>query len=156
MSDTTIKEQSAAPYAFAIVAARFHDYLTDKLADSARETLLACGADPEKITLVRVPGAFELPLVAKKLASSGNFAAVICLGCLIRGQTSHFDHIAGACAKGIIDVGLQTGVPVTFGVITAETAEQAAERAGDGPRNKGVEAARAAIEMAAIVTTSAK
>jgi len=137
----------AAPHRFALVVARYNEFITSKLLDGAMDALIRHGAQDENITQVWVPGAFELPLVARKLARSGSYAAVVCLGCLIRGQTPHFEYIAAECAKGIAQVALETGVPVTFGVVTADSLEQAIDRAGTKAGNKGAEAALAAVEM---------
>jgi 6,7-dimethyl-8-ribityllumazine synthase len=138
----------AGPHRFALVVARFNEFITSKLVDGAVDALVRHGAEPDNITQGWVPGSFELPLGAQKLAASGKYAAVICLGCLIRGQTPHFDYIAGECTKGIAQVGLQSGVPTTFGVITADSLEQAIDRAGTKAGNKGADAALAAVEMA--------
>ncbi len=119
-----------------------------KLLEGAKDALIRHGVDEESIDVAMVPGGFELPLAAKKMADNGRYDAIICLGVVIRGATSHFDYIAGEAAKGIAQIGLQSGVPVTFGVITSNTVEQAIERAGSKVGNKGVEAALAAIEMA--------
>lgn len=132
----------------AIVASRFNDFVTTKLIEGAVDCLSRHGAAEKEITVIRVPGSFELPLAAKKAASSGKFDAVICLGALIRGQTPHFDYIAAEVTKGVAQVSLDTGVPVTFGVITADTLEQAVDRAGAKSGNKGFEAALGAVEMA--------
>ena len=132
---------------FAIVVSRFNEFLTSKLLSGAIDTLMRHGCDEQNITCVHVPGAFELPLVTKKLAESGSYDAVICLGCVIRGQTPHFEYIAGQVARGIAQVGLSTGVPITFGVITADTLEQAVERAGSKGGNRGADAAVSAIEL---------
>jgi 6,7-dimethyl-8-ribityllumazine synthase len=132
----------------AIVASRFNDFVTTKLIEGAVDCLSRHGAAEKEITVIRVPGSFELPLASKKAASSGKFDAVICLGVLIRGQTPHFDYIAAEVTKGIAQVSLETGVPVTFGVITADTLEQAVDRAGAKSGNKGFEAALGAVEMA--------
>lgn len=132
---------------FAIVVSRFNELITSKLLAGAVDTLVRHGADEARITCVHVPGAFELPMVAHKLALSGQYDAVICLGCVIRGQTPHFEYVASEAAKGIGQVGLSTGVPTTFGVITADTLEQAIERAGVKAGNKGGEAAASAIEL---------
>ena len=132
---------------FAIVVARFNEFITGKLLDGAVDALMRHGCADEHITCVRVPGSFEIPFVASKLAGSGSFDAVICLGCLIRGQTLHFDLIAAEVTKGVAQVGLSTGVPTTFGVITADTLEHAVERAGSKSGNKGFDAALAAIEL---------
>ncbi|RME39314.1 MAG: 6,7-dimethyl-8-ribityllumazine synthase [Planctomycetota bacterium] len=140
--DLTVRDQR-----FAIVVARFNEFITSRLLEAARDTLIRHGAKKDQITCVYVPGSFELPLAAKKLAESGRFEAVIALGCVIRGQTPHFEYVAGEAAKGIAQVMLETGVPVAFGVITADTLEQAVERAGSKAGNKGADAARSAIEM---------
>jgi 6,7-dimethyl-8-ribityllumazine synthase len=131
----------------AIVASRFNDGVTGLLVDGAREGLESCGVDPGSITEVWVPGAFELPLVAHRLASSGEVDAVICLGAVIRGDTDHYTHVATQCAAGLQRAQLDTGVPVVFGVLTTETMEDAMERAGGRHGNKGEEAAATAIEM---------
>jgi len=133
---------------FAIVVSRFNEFITAKLLAGAVEALQRHGCDDDDITCVHVPGAFEIPLIAKRLAESKRFDAVICLGCVIRGQTPHFEYVASEAARGVAQVGLATGVPATFGVITADTLEQAIDRAGSGPHNKGVEAALCAIELA--------
>ncbi len=127
---------------FAVVVSRFNEFVTSKLVGGAVGALAQHGCKEENITIIHVPGAFEIPLVAKKLAESGQYSAVICLGCVIRGETPHFEYVAGAAARGIAEVALATGVPTTFGVITADTMEQALDRAG-----KGVEAALCAIEL---------
>ncbi len=132
---------------FAIAVSRFNEFITSKLLSGAVDTLKRHGCEDDNITCVHVPGAFELAFVAKKLAESGRFDAVICVGCVIRGQTPHFEYVAGEAAKGIAQVGLSTGVPTTFGVITADTLEQAIERAGAKSGNKGVDAAMCAIEL---------
>jgi len=132
---------------FAIVVGRFNEFITSKLLAGAVDALKRHGTADESITVVHVPGAFELPFMAKKLAESGLYEAVICLGCVIRGQTPHFEYVAGQAARGIAEVGLATGVPTTFGVITADTLEQAVERAGAKAGNKGVDAALSAIEL---------
>ncbi len=136
---------------FAIVVSRFNEFITSKLLSGAIDALKRHGCDPENITCVYVPGAFELPFMAKKLAESGSYDAVLCLGCVIRGQTPHFEFIAAEAAKGIAHVGLDTGVPTTFGVITADTLEQAVERAGSKAGNKGVDAALSAIELTSLL-----
>ena len=136
---------------FAIAVSRFNEFITTRLLDGAIDVLKRHGCDEDKITVVHVPGAFELPFVARKLAESRQFDAIICLGCVIRGQTPHFEYIAGEAARGIARVGLESGVPTTFGVITADTVEQAVERAGMKAGNKGAEAALSAIEMTNLV-----
>ena len=137
---------------FGLVVSRFNEFITSKLLSGAIDALTRHGCNDDDITSVRVPGAFDLPLVAKKLAESGQYDAIICLGCVIRGQTPHFDYVAGEAAKGIAQVALSTGVPVTFGVITADTLEQAVERAGAKAGNRGADAALSAIELANVVT----
>jgi 6,7-dimethyl-8-ribityllumazine synthase len=132
----------------AIVAIRFNDFITERLLVGAKDGLLRHGVDESSITVAWAPGAFELPLVAQRLASSGEYDAVICLGAVIRGATGHYEHVAGQCAAGIERVQLDTGVPVIFGVLTTENVEQAIERAGTKAGNKGFESAMTAIEMA--------
>ncbi len=132
----------------AIVAARFNDFITERLLAGARDALARHGVDESSITVAWAPGAFELPLVAQRLAVSGEYDAVICLGAVIRGATGHYEHVAGQCAAGIQRVQLDTGVPVVFGVLTTENVEQAVERAGTKAGNKGFESAMTAIEMA--------
>lgn len=133
---------------FAIVISRFNDFITRRLMEGAHDAIARHGGSLDQVENYWVPGAFELPLVAKRLAESGKFDAVVCLGAVIRGGTAHFDFVAGEAAKGIGQVSLQTGVPVIFGVITTETIEQAIERAGVKLSNRGAEAALSAIEMA--------
>ncbi|MGH8280765.1 MAG: 6,7-dimethyl-8-ribityllumazine synthase [Gammaproteobacteria bacterium] len=135
----------------AIVAARFNGFVVDKLLDAALETLRAQGVREENLTLVRVPGAFEIPLAVKRLAASGQIDAVIALGAVIRGETPHFDYVAGECARGVQQAALDTGVPVAFGVLTCDTVEQALARAGGSAGNKGADAALAALEMAGLL-----
>lgn len=137
---------------FAIVVSRFNEFITSKLMSGAIDALKRHGCSEENITCVHVPGAFELPFMAKKLAESGSYDAVICLGCVIRGHTPHFDYIASQVARGIAQVGLSSGVPTTFGVITADTLEQAVERAGSKAGNKGVDAVLSAIELTNLLT----
>jgi 6,7-dimethyl-8-ribityllumazine synthase len=136
---------------FALVVSRFNEFITTKLLAGAVDALTRHGCDEENITCVHVPGSFELPFVAKKLAESGAYDAVICLGCVIRGHTPHFEYVAAEAAKGIAQVGLSTGVPTTFGVITADTLEQAVERAGAKAGNKGADAALGAIELLSLL-----
>ena len=135
---------------FAIVVSRFNEEITTGLLAGAREALAEAGVRDEDVAVFHVPGAFEIPLAAKRAATSGRFAAVICLGCLIKGDTMHFEYIAGAASHGIMQVGLETGVPVAFGVLTALTDAQAEDRAAPGAGNKGREAAQAALEMAGL------
>ena len=138
----------AGDQTFAVVVSRFNEIFSSKLLGGAEDCLLRHGADPEDVEVFRVPGSFELPLVAQKVAATERFDAVVCLGAVLRGQTSHFDVVAGEAAKGIGQVALRTGVPVIFGVITTETIEQAVDRAGARAGNRGADAALAAIEMA--------
>ncbi|MCI0665108.1 MAG: 6,7-dimethyl-8-ribityllumazine synthase [Acidobacteria bacterium] len=133
---------------FAIVASRWNDLIVNRLISGARDALLRLGAQRDNLTLVRVPGSFEIPLAARKLAESGRYDAIICLGAVIRGETPHFDYLAGEVTSGMAAVSRETGVPVAYGIITAETVEQAINRAGVKSGNKGFEAALAAIEMA--------
>ena len=132
---------------FGIVASRFNDFISGRLIEGAIDTLLRAGADEKDIVVYKVPGAFELPLAAKKLAKSTRFDAIICLGAVIRGATPHFEYISAEVSKGIASVGLETEIPVTFGVLTTDTIEQAIERAGTKSGNKGADAALSAIEM---------
>lgn len=136
---------------FAIVASRFNDFLTKQLIDGCVDTLLRHGVKDEEIIVTWVPGAYEIPSIAMRLAKTKSYDAVICLGTVIRGATPHFDYIASEVAKGIAKVGLDTGVPTIFGVITADTIEQAIERAGTKDGNKGKDAALNAIEMVNLV-----
>ncbi|MCC6327121.1 MAG: 6,7-dimethyl-8-ribityllumazine synthase [Acidobacteria bacterium] len=139
---------SAEGLRFAIVASRWNDFLTSKLVDGAVEGLEGLGAAEAEVEIFMVPGSFELPLTAKKLAESGEWDAVIALGVVIRGETPHFDYVAGEAAKGIGQVSMQSGVPVMFGVVTANTLEQAINRCGVKAGNKGYEAALSAVEVA--------
>lgn len=132
---------------FAVVAARWNDFITARLVEGALDAFERSGVSEESVEIFKVPGSFEIPLTALKVAESGRFDAVVCLGTVIRGQTSHFDHVAGEAAKGIAQVSMKTGVPVLFGVVTAENLEQAIDRAGAKAGNKGFEAALAAIEL---------
>ncbi len=133
---------------FAIVASRFNEFIVSKLISGAEDCLTRHGVAEADITLAWTPGAFELPLIAQKFAASGRFDAVLCLGAVIRGATSHYDHICNEVSKGVAAVSLQTGLPVLFGVITADNLEQAIERAGTKAGNKGYDAALSALEMA--------
>ncbi|MDA8169697.1 MAG: 6,7-dimethyl-8-ribityllumazine synthase [Nitrospiraceae bacterium] len=136
---------------FGIVVSRFNDFITGKLLEGALDGLLRHGAKEADIEVVKVPGAFEIPLVAKRLASKGPYNAVLCLGAVIRGATPHFDYVAAEVSKGVAHASLETGVPIAFGVITADTIEQAVERAGTKSGNKGWDAALTAIEMARLL-----
>lgn len=131
----------------AVIASRFNDFITGKLIEGALDCLVRHGAEETGISIYRVPGSFELPLAAQKIARSGEVDAIVCLGTLIRGQTPHFDYIASEVTKGIAQVSLESGLPVTFGIITADSLEQAIDRAGAKTGNKGFEAAASAIEM---------
>jgi 6,7-dimethyl-8-ribityllumazine synthase len=131
----------------AIACGRFNDLITDRLLAGTIDGLSRHGVDEDSVTVAWVPGAFELPLVATRLAGSGEYDAVICLGAVIRGATGHYEHVAGQCAAGLQRASLDTGVPIIFGVLTTDTIEQAIERAGTKAGNKGVEAATTAIEM---------
>src|SRR5258706_10726152 len=135
----------------AIVVSKYHDFVTDRLQAGALAALDAAGVGADRIVVVRVPGAFELPSAAQHAAAGGTNDAVVCLGCLIRGETPHFEFIASAVAHGLTTASAATGVPMAFGVLTTNSAEEALARAGDGSSNKGHEAAAAAIEMAEVV-----
>ena len=138
---------SAEGYRFGLIVSRFNDFISSKLVEGAVDALKRHGANEEQLLLVKVPGAFEIPLAAKKLAESGKVDAVICLGAVIRGSTPHFDYVAAEVSKGIAVVALDTKVPVAFGVLTTDNLEQAIERAGTKSGNKGWDAALAAMEM---------
>jgi 6,7-dimethyl-8-ribityllumazine synthase len=144
-----ILEGNFAPPAgrFALVAARFNHVIVDLLVQGAVDALTRHGVADQAIDVVRVPGSFEIPVVAQRLAGSQQYAAVVCLGAVIRGETDHYDHVASAAANGVANVALASGVPVIFGILTCETLEQALNRAGGKSGNKGFEAAVAAIEM---------
>ncbi len=133
---------------FALVVSRFNDFITEKLVSGALDALVRSGARDEDIDLVRVPGAFEIPLLAKRMAAKGRYDAVICLGAVIRGSTPHFDYVSAEVSKGVAVAGLENDLPVIFGIITTDTIEQAIERAGTKAGNKGWSAAMAAVEMA--------
>ena len=133
---------------FGIVVARFNHFVTEPLLEGALAALKDYGVRQEDITIARVPGTFELPPLAARLARSGRFDAIIAIGAVIRGGTPHFDYVAGEAAKGTAEVAMRTGLPVAFGILTCDTVDQAVERAGEGASNKGYEAAQAAIEMA--------
>lgn len=138
---------SAEGFHFAIIVSRFNDFISSKLVDGAMDALNRHGADEGQVTLIKVPGAFEIPLAAKRLAETGDYHAVICLGAVIRGSTPHFDYVAAEVSKGIAAVALEAKIPVTFGVLTTDNLEQAIERAGSKSGNKGWDAAMAAMEM---------
>ncbi len=143
----------ASDMRLAIIAGRFNDHVTAPLLDGALTTLEAHGLDRANVPVYWVPGAFEIPLLAKRLACSGTVAAVICLGAVIRGDTAHFDYVAGPCAAGIAQAALDSGVPVAFGVLTTDDDQQALDRAGGPVGNKGAEAATTALEMVALLRT---
>ncbi len=134
----------------AIVAARFNELIVERLVEGALNGLRSHGVDGDDVTIVRCPGAFEIPQVARRLVDSGRYQAVVCLGCVIRGATAHFDYVAGQAASGIAQVAMSCKIPVVFGVLTTETIEQAIERAGTKAGNKGWDAALAALEMASL------
>ncbi|HXG83812.1 MAG TPA: 6,7-dimethyl-8-ribityllumazine synthase [Pyrinomonadaceae bacterium] len=144
---------TAAGFRFAIIVSRWNDFLTSKLVEGALDALERLGADEKNVEIFKVPGSFELPLTAQKAATSGRFDAVICLGTVIRGETPHFDYVAGEAAKGIGQVSMQTGVPVLFGVVTTETLEQAINRVGVKAGNKGFDAAMSAVELVNLYKT---
>lgn len=138
---------NAAGKKFGIIVSRFNSFVSERLLEGAIDTIIRSGGQDDNIEVARVPGAFEIPLLAQKMVQSGGYDAVICLGAVIRGATSHYDLVAGEAAKGIAQVSLESGVPVIFGVLTTDTIEQAIERAGSKAGNKGSESAAAAIEM---------
>jgi 6,7-dimethyl-8-ribityllumazine synthase len=141
-------ELAARDLRFAFVAARFNDFVVEPLIRGAIDALKRHGASEKQIEIVRVPGAFDIPLIVRKLALSRRYDALITLGAVVRGQTPHFDYVAGECASGIARIALESGVPIAFGVLTTDTMEQAVDRAGGKAGNKGADAALAAIEMA--------
>jgi 6,7-dimethyl-8-ribityllumazine synthase len=138
---------SAGGFRFAVVSSRWNDFLTARLVEGALDALERLGADEAAVEHFRVPGSFEIPLLAQKLAQSGRFDAIVCLGTVIRGQTPHFEYVAGEVTKGIAHAALSTGVPVLYGIVTADTLEQAIDRAGVKAGNKGFEAAMSAVEL---------
>ena len=148
MSEIIEGEVSAASYRFAVIVSRYNSILSERLLASALEALNSRGADDDNITVFRVPGSFELPQAARKIADQREHDAIICLGALLRGETLHFELISRECASGLQSVAADFGIPVTFGVITSDTLEQATARAAKGSENKGWEAAIAAVEMA--------
>lgn len=147
---------SAKGLKVAIVVGRFNDFISERLLDGALDTLLRSGANDDDIDVVKVPGSFEIPVAAKSLARNGSYDAILCLGCVIRGATPHFDYVAGEAAKGVARVSLDYETPISFGIITAENLEQAIERAGTKSGNKGRDAALTAIEMANLLKTLGK
>lgn len=144
-------ELQAKGLKFGIIVSRFNDFITSKLLDGARDALLRHGAEEKDIEVVKVPGAFEIPMIAKRLASMDVYNAVICLGTVIRGATPHFEYVAAEVSKGIASASMETGVPIAYGIITSDTIEQAVERAGTKSGNKGWDAAITAIEMAQLI-----
>jgi len=138
-------------FRFAIVVSKYHDVVTDRLQAGALAALAAAGVAEGQVAVVRVPGAFEIPLAAQHAAESGRYEAIVCLGCVIRGETPHFEYIASSVAHAVMSAAAETGVPMTFGVLTTNSIEEALDRAGEGAGNKGHEAAVAAIEMASVV-----
>ena len=148
MSRTIEGKLIAKDLRFAFIVSRFNDFITSKLLDGAMDAVIRHGGSDENIDIIRVPGAFEMPVVAKKLTEMKKYDAVVCLGAVIRGATPHFEYIASEVAKGLATVALESGVPVSFGVLTTDTLEQAIERAGTKAGNKGFDAAMSAIEMA--------
>jgi 6,7-dimethyl-8-ribityllumazine synthase len=151
MSQVTEGNLDASALKFAIVVARFNSFITDRLLSGALDALKRSGAPLDSIEIVKVPGSWELPLTAKTLAATKKYAAIIALGAVIRGDTPHFDHVANQAASGLAAVALETGVPVSFGVLTTNTMEQAIDRAGGKSGNKGSDAAITAIEMADVL-----
>lgn len=148
MTKTLNGKLSAKDLKFGIVVSRFNDFITKRLLDGAMDCLERHDADVDNLTIVYCPGAFEIPQVAQKMVNSGNFDAVICIGCVIRGETPHFDYIAAEVTKGVAQIGLSSEIPLTLGVLTADSLDQAIERAGAKSGNKGWDAALSAIEMA--------
>lgn len=137
----------AKGFRFGLLVSRFNSFISDRLLEGAMDTLVRHGAEDAQTTVVKVPGAFELPLVAKKMAASGNYDALICLGAVIRGGTPHFEYVCAEMTKGIAAASMESGLPIAFGVLTTDSVEQAIERAGTKAGNKGTEAAMSAIEM---------
>ena len=138
---------NAEGFRFAIISSRWNDFLTSRLVEGALDALERLGASVQMVEVFKVPGSFEIPLLARKVAGSGKFDAVICCGTIIRGQTPHFEYIAGEVTKGIAQAGMESGVPVLYGIVTADTLEQAIDRAGVKAGNKGFEAAMSAVEL---------
>ena len=144
-------ELQAKGLKFGVIVSRFNDFITGKLLEGAHDALIRHGAREDDIDVVKVPGSFEIPLVAKKMAMKGRYNAIICLGTIIRGATPHFEYVAAEASKGIASASMETGVPMAFGIITSDTIEQAVERAGTKSGNKGWDAAITAIEMAQLL-----
>jgi 6,7-dimethyl-8-ribityllumazine synthase len=152
MTEVIEGSSSAAGLRFALVVSKYHDFVTDRLQNGAIGALSAASVAATAVTVIRVPGAFEIPIAAQAAAESGRFDAIVCLGCVIRGETPHFDYICSAVAHGLTAAAAATGVPMAFGVLTTNSVEEALARAGEGAGNKGREAAIAAIEMAQVVS----
>jgi 6,7-dimethyl-8-ribityllumazine synthase len=144
-------DRDAGGRKIAVVAARFNDFIVSSLLEGATEAWRKHGGTAEELVVVRVPGAFEMPVAVRKLAASGRYNAIVALGCVIRGDTPHFDYVAGECARGLQAASVETGIPVAFGVLTVNTVEQAVERAAVGEGNKGGEAMETALEMASLL-----
>ena len=144
---------NAEGFRFALVASRWNDFLTARLIEGALDALERLGAEESAVELFKVPGSFEIPLLARKVAGSGKYDAVVCLGTIIRGQTPHFEYIAAEVTKGIAQAGMETGIPVVYGIVTADTLEQAIDRAGVKAGNKGFEAAMSAVELVNLYKT---
>jgi 6,7-dimethyl-8-ribityllumazine synthase len=142
---------SAAGLRFALIVSRFNDFVVGRLQEGSVDAIVRHGGDEKNIEIIKIPGAFEIPLIAKKAAKSGKYDAVICLGAVIRGATPHFDYVAAEVSKGVATVGLETEIPITFGVLTTDNIEQAIERAGSKSGNKGWDAAVSAIEMVSLL-----
>lgn len=151
MPKTFEGQLSAAGLRFAIIVSRFNSFITERLLAGAMDALVRTGADPEAIDTVKVPGSWEVPLIASELARQHRYDAIICLSAVIRGETPHFDYVAGEAAKGVAHASMETGVPVAFGILTTNTLEQAIDRAGAKGGNKGFDAAMTAVEMANLV-----
>lgn len=156
MPEITAGRIIATGYRFGIVVSRFNTFITEHLLAGALDALERHGADMDAVQVVWVPGTFEIPVVAQRLAAAGRFQAIICLGCLIRGGTPHFDYLAGEVTKGVAQTALSSGIPTIFGVLTTDTIEQAVERAGTKAGNKGFDAAMTAIEMADVMRQLAR
>lgn len=152
MARTFTANMDAAPHRFAIVVSRFNELITGRLLDAALDALSRHGARPDNVSVAWTPGAWELPVAAQRFATNGNYAAVIALGCVVRGDTPHFDYVAGESARGLQQVAVQSGLPIVNGVLTTNDMQQALDRAGGKAGNKGVEAAVAAIEMANLLS----
>ena len=147
MSEFIEGKLDAKGFRFGLIVSRFNSFICERLLEGALDTLVRHGADEKQLSVVRVPGAFEIPLIAKKMAASGKYDAVVCLGAVIRGGTPHFDYVYSEVTKGVASVSLESGLPIAFGVLTTDSVEQASERAGTKAGNKGSEAAMSAIEM---------